>query len=240
MSLERCAEEVRAGAPSLVRALLDRATVDRDDVTRVAADQATDAVCELLRWSAGTFSFVVGEEDPDSLQLGLRADELVTEGQRRMQVWPSLTTHIPSPDTVLRLATSRRSIPVAAARSGVCSPSSTAAVASARSSPCLDAASSELPERWQRSSSVSAHGQRRRFRPGRSAARQDIIAALEGHRPSRRLRRTGRAGGGPRVRDPRARADTSVAEPSNYGEDLASPQRHQERSPRRHARTSSR
>lgn len=102
--LSAAAEEVRAGAPSLVRALLDRAGLPSDEVTRVASDQATDAVCELLRWSAGTFSFFIGEVDPEGLGLALRAEELVAEGQRRMQVWPTLTSHIPSPDSVLRLA----------------------------------------------------------------------------------------------------------------------------------------
>ena len=105
-ALEGAANDVRAGAPSLVRALLDRAGLPADDVNRIATDQATDAVCELLRWSVGTFSFLVGEDDPDGLALGLRAEELVGEGQRRMQVWPTLTNQIPSPDTVLRLAAS--------------------------------------------------------------------------------------------------------------------------------------
>jgi hypothetical protein len=101
--LAAAAEDVRSGAPSLVRALLDRAALPQDEVARVASDQATDAVCELLRWSAGTFSFLIGESDPEALGLALRAEDLVAEGQRRMQVWPTLTSHIPSPDSVLRL-----------------------------------------------------------------------------------------------------------------------------------------
>ncbi len=105
-ALSAAADDVRAGAPSLLRALLDRSGLSSDEVNHVAADQATDAVCELLRWNAGTFSFMVGEDDPDGLTLGLNAEELVAEGHRRMQVWPNLTSHIPSPDTVLRLAPS--------------------------------------------------------------------------------------------------------------------------------------
>ncbi len=103
-ALDGAAADVRAGAPSFLRALLDRAGLDPEEVRRVAADQATDAVCELLRWSAGTFSFLVGEADPDELGLGLPSSDLVAEGRRRMEVWPSLTSHIPSPDTVLRLS----------------------------------------------------------------------------------------------------------------------------------------
>ena len=49
---------------------------------------------------------MVGEDDPDGLILGLNAEELVAEGHRRMQVWPNLTSLIPSPETVLRLAPS--------------------------------------------------------------------------------------------------------------------------------------
>ena len=105
-ALSGAADDVRAGAPSLLRALLDRSGLSIEEVNHVAADQVTDAVCELLRWNAGTFSFMVGEEDPDGLTLALNAEELVAEGHRRMQVWPNLTSYIPSPDTVLRLAPS--------------------------------------------------------------------------------------------------------------------------------------
>jgi hypothetical protein len=105
-ALSSAAKDVRAGAPSLVRALLERGEVASEEVTRLAADQVTDAVCELLRWETGTFSFLVGDPDPEGLELGLSAEELVAEGERRMQVWPSLTTHIPSSDTVLQLAAS--------------------------------------------------------------------------------------------------------------------------------------
>ncbi len=105
-ALSAAADDVRGGAPSLLRALLDRSGLAHDDVTGVATEQATDAVCELLRWTAGTFSFMVGEQDPDGLTLGLPPEDLVAEGQRRMEVWPNLTSHIPSPDTVLRLAPS--------------------------------------------------------------------------------------------------------------------------------------
>jgi hypothetical protein len=104
-ALEQAAADARGGA-SLVRALLDRSGLDADAVAGIAREHATDAACELLRWSAGSFSFRIGEPDPDGLALGLRVDELVAEGERRRQVWPSLTSHIPSPDTVLRLVAS--------------------------------------------------------------------------------------------------------------------------------------
>ncbi len=105
-ALAGAADDVRGGAPSLLRALLDRSGLSNEAVTQLAADQATDAVCELLRWTAGKFSFLIGEADPDGLILGLSADDLVAEGQRRMQVWPNLTSLIPSPESVLRLAPS--------------------------------------------------------------------------------------------------------------------------------------
>jgi hypothetical protein len=105
-ALTAAAGDARAGAPSLVRALLERDDVATDELHRLATDQVTDAVCELLRWSTGTFSFLVGDPDPEGLELGLDVEKLLAEGERRMQVWPSLTTHIPSGDAVLRLAAS--------------------------------------------------------------------------------------------------------------------------------------
>ena len=103
-ALQQAAADVRAGAPSLTRALLERARLSPMDIAPLAAEHATDAVCELLRWTAGGFSFRVGESDPDGLVLGLAAGDLVAEGERRMAVWPGLTSFIPSPDSVLRLA----------------------------------------------------------------------------------------------------------------------------------------
>ena len=78
-ALSAAAEDVRAGAPSLVRALLDRATSPPTSVTRLAADQVTDAVCELLRWYSGTFSFLVGEPDPEASSSACQAEDLVAE-----------------------------------------------------------------------------------------------------------------------------------------------------------------
>ncbi len=229
-ALNGAAEDVRAGAPSLVRALLDRAAVEHDDVTRLAADQATDAVCELLRWSSGTFSFVVGEQDPDSLELGLRAEELVAEGQRRMQVWPTLTAHIPSPDSVLRLATApsfdpsctREEWGLLALVDGSRSVSEIVALLG-RSEFGVAGALAALVERGLLTVSADGSGLADLQR------RQDIIAAMEGHRTSPPAPEAHEVSApsapleAPAAEVPHARAETSVAEPASFSEDFASP-----------------
>ncbi len=185
-ALTAAADDVRAGAPSLVRALLDRADVAPEEVTRLAADQATDAVCELLRWSSGAFSFLVGEEDPEGLQLGLAADELVAEGERRSQVWPSLTSHIPSPETVLRLAAapafdpscSREEWGLLALVDGKRSVSEIVALLG-RSEFAVAGALAALVERGLLTVSAAGSGLADLQR------RQDVIAALEANEPKR-------------------------------------------------------
>ena len=92
------------GSTGVVAALLEAGAVERDAVLPLAAEQTTDAVGELLRWTAGEFSFVVDDADPDGLPLALPIDEVVSEGQRRLAVWAELTAVIPSPDTALALA----------------------------------------------------------------------------------------------------------------------------------------
>lgn len=180
-ALSAAAQDVRAGAPSLVRALLERADVSSEELNRLAADQVTDAVCELLRWSSGTFSFLVGESDPEGLELGLKAEDLVAEGERRMQVWPTLTSNIPSPDTVLRLAAtpafdptcSREEWGLIALVDGVRSVNEIVALLG-RSEFAVAGALSALVERGLLTISTAGSGLADLQR------RQDIIAALEG------------------------------------------------------------
>lgn len=91
------------GPTGVVAALIEAGAVDRDAVLPLAAEQTTDAVGELLRWSGGEFSFVVDDADPDALPLAMPVDEVIAEGQRRLDVWAELTAVIPSPDTALAL-----------------------------------------------------------------------------------------------------------------------------------------
>ena len=90
--------------PSLVTILLELGSLDAEAVRQIAHEQAQDAVFELLRWSAGEFTFSAGVTDPDDVGLSAPVDLLVAEGQRRLASWPALRALLPSPQAVLRLA----------------------------------------------------------------------------------------------------------------------------------------
>ncbi|HSP37909.1 MAG TPA: DUF4388 domain-containing protein [Frankiaceae bacterium] len=102
-ALQSAVRTAIAGERGVVAALLAGGALDVDAVVALSAEQATDAVGELLRWTSGEFSFVV-EDDPDALPLQLAVDEVVAEGQRRLAVWAELTAVIPSADIALALA----------------------------------------------------------------------------------------------------------------------------------------
>lgn len=111
--LSAAVEQVRfAGSGGVVRALITAGAITEDEVLPVARLQTTDAVCELLRWTSGSFSFRDAEVDPDNLSLRLPVDELVAEGQRRLATWPALTALVPSSSTVLSLSIAPISDPV--------------------------------------------------------------------------------------------------------------------------------
>ncbi len=97
---EQIAEQPGSG---LARLLVEKASLDPAHVAGLAAEQATDAVFDLLRWPDGDFSFVVDEADPDDLGATLPVDAVVAEGRRRLELWGSLIESVPTPATVLRL-----------------------------------------------------------------------------------------------------------------------------------------
>jgi hypothetical protein len=111
--LSAAVEQVRfAGTGGVVRALITAGAISEDEVLPVARLQTTDAVCELLRWTSGNFSFRDAEADPDNLSLRLPVEELVAEGQRRLATWPALTALVPSAATVLSLSIAPSTDPV--------------------------------------------------------------------------------------------------------------------------------
>jgi hypothetical protein len=70
----------------------------------VAGEQIADAVFDLLRWPDGEFAFVVDEVDVDDLGAELPVDQLVAEGKRRLETWPTVVEQVPAADSVLRLS----------------------------------------------------------------------------------------------------------------------------------------
>jgi hypothetical protein len=100
-AVEKVLDEPGSG---LAKALADSGRLDGETLKRLAAEQATDAVFELLRWPDGDFAFVVDEHDPDDVGASLSVEEVVAEGQRRMDALAELTERIPSPTAVVSLA----------------------------------------------------------------------------------------------------------------------------------------
>jgi hypothetical protein len=88
----------------LGKTLLAQGSLSDDDARRVATEQATDAVFELLRWEAGEFAFVVDEADPDDVGAQLAVEEVVAEGRRRLETWQTLLDKVPSVDAPVSIA----------------------------------------------------------------------------------------------------------------------------------------
>ncbi len=97
---EELADNPDAG---LARLLAEKADLAADVVVKVAADQIADAVFDLLRWPDGEFAFVLDEADDDDVGAELPVEQVVAEGQRRLQAWPGITEQVPAADAVLRL-----------------------------------------------------------------------------------------------------------------------------------------
>lgn len=110
------AAEVLTETPGagLGRVLVDTGALDRDAAAGVAAEQATDAVFDLMRWPDGEFAFVVDEPDPDDLGTSIPVDDVVAEGRRRLEVWAGLNASVPAPDAVVSFAPARLEPPVLA------------------------------------------------------------------------------------------------------------------------------
>ena len=104
-ALREGVNRVRSDASiGLVRVLVEAGAVSEEAACGLAREQIIDAVCELLRWGQGEFSFALDEPDRDALPVALPVDEVVSEGRRRLEAWPALTAVIPSPAAVLSLA----------------------------------------------------------------------------------------------------------------------------------------
>jgi hypothetical protein len=90
----------------LGKALVATGNVDADTARELAAEQASDAVFELLRWPNGEFAFVVDEEDPDEVGASLPVEDVVAEANRRLTAWQDLADRVPSLDAVVSIVPS--------------------------------------------------------------------------------------------------------------------------------------
>ena len=110
-ALAAAVDSARREGVGVVRALLDAGALTEDAVLPVARQQVIDAVCDLLRWPEGEFTFFVDQVDSDNLPVSVSVEDLVAEGQRRLAAWPALTALIPSPATTLSLSVAPTSDP---------------------------------------------------------------------------------------------------------------------------------
>jgi hypothetical protein len=94
----------------LARALADSGSLSEEFGRALAAEQATDAVFELLRWPDGEFAFVLDESDPDDLGASLPVEDVVAEGQRRLQAWSE--ADVPAAHEIISLAPAPAEEPV--------------------------------------------------------------------------------------------------------------------------------
>src|SRR5438105_7365903 len=83
-----------------------RASVATQDLEQAAADQVVDVMFDLLRWTEGSFSFVVDEENSDDVGIAIALSDVLTQVEVRTQAWRELTSVLPSPHVVLSLASS--------------------------------------------------------------------------------------------------------------------------------------
>jgi hypothetical protein len=112
-----CAAEQLADDPDagLARLLAEKADLEAAVAAKVAGEQITDAVFDLLRWADGEFAFVVDETAVDDLGAQLSVEELVAEGRRRLEAWPSIVEQVPAAHAVVRLHPSPGNAPTVSA-----------------------------------------------------------------------------------------------------------------------------
>ncbi len=108
-AVEKVLDEPGSG---LAKALAETGRIDPAVLATLAAEQATDAVFELLRWPDGDFAFVVDEADPDDLGAALQVEDIVAEGRRRLETWAALAEKVPSGAAIVSLVPSPSSEPV--------------------------------------------------------------------------------------------------------------------------------
>ena len=92
-----------AGGPGVVRGLLEAGALDPAVLREAATEQTVDAVCELLRWHTGEFSFDLDATDGDDVGVRLPVAEVVSLADARDTAWTEVAAVIPSPDAVLSL-----------------------------------------------------------------------------------------------------------------------------------------
>ena len=96
----------------VVRALQQAGAIDEGALHDIGAEHVIDTVFDLLRWPDGDFAFVVDEPNPDDVGVSRQVDDVVAEARRRLDQWGKVATTLPSPQSVLSIATNPAAEPV--------------------------------------------------------------------------------------------------------------------------------
>jgi hypothetical protein len=91
--------------------LRDADAIDEGILHSLVTEQITDAVFDLMRWSEGSFAFVVDEPNRDGVGVSCSAEDVVTEARRRLDIWASLDAAVVDPDATLTIALELESEP---------------------------------------------------------------------------------------------------------------------------------
>src|SRR3954464_5717145 len=92
-------------AVGVARAIQQAGALDEGVLHDLVAEHIIDTVFDLLRWPDGEFAFAVDETNPDDVGVSRQVEDIVTEARRRLESWGNVAATIPSPQTVLSLAT---------------------------------------------------------------------------------------------------------------------------------------
>jgi hypothetical protein len=97
----RVLERKRDQGGDVLGLLLDEAVLDEEGVDAFLRGQIEDAVFDLMRLEAATFSFDTVDGEADAVGLTVRTEQLIAEGGRRMEEWSAIRTQIPGAGVVL-------------------------------------------------------------------------------------------------------------------------------------------
>ncbi|HVU61122.1 MAG TPA: DUF4388 domain-containing protein [Mycobacteriales bacterium] len=89
-----------AGVASVLR---DADAIDEGDLHSLVTEQIMDAVFDLMRWTDGSFAFVVDEPNRDGVGVNCRVDDVVAEARRRLDQWATIDPAVADQDTVLTI-----------------------------------------------------------------------------------------------------------------------------------------
>src|SRR4051812_9061228 len=110
-ALQAAVDRAVSDEVGVVRALQQDGALDDGALHELTAEHVIDTVFDLLRWADGDFAFVVDEANPDDVGVSSQSEDVVTEARRRLDVWSAVAATIPSPQTVLSVATAPDSDP---------------------------------------------------------------------------------------------------------------------------------